>query len=144
MITKAFEREYAIQRGQEPPDGLDDFRAAIRALTRTPDGKNPNGAALWHNATTRNLGVLGLGVAFEAHGRHVFDLPPHAPPGLAVCTRRRVGPVGPVRMAAPLCLFKAAPKACLSGAQFGLGGAKCSIDPRRFSHLGSGWLRSGG
>ncbi len=45
MITKAFEREYAIQRGQEPPDGLDDFRAAIRALTRTPDGKNPNGHA---------------------------------------------------------------------------------------------------
>ncbi len=45
LVTKAFERECAIQRGLEPPDGLDDFRAAIRTLTHTPEGKNPNSHA---------------------------------------------------------------------------------------------------
>lgn len=46
LIRFAFEHERAIEHGTEAPDGLDDFRMGVRALTNTPDGAQPTARGL--------------------------------------------------------------------------------------------------
>jgi len=45
IVSKLFEHEHEIQRNQAPPDGRDEVRAAVRTLTRAPEGKIPNAVA---------------------------------------------------------------------------------------------------
>ncbi len=42
ILGEAFRNERDIGLGKAPPDGLDDVRGAIRALTRTPEGRTPS------------------------------------------------------------------------------------------------------
>jgi hypothetical protein len=46
LINHAFLLENDINKGAAPPDGLDDLRGALRELTNTPEGRQPNSATL--------------------------------------------------------------------------------------------------
>lgn len=46
LLKYAFAAELDIEKGKSPPDGLDDLRGAIRELTNTADGRQPNSTAL--------------------------------------------------------------------------------------------------
>lgn len=57
ILGEAFRLEREIGQGKAPPDGLDDVRGAIRALTRTGEGRTP-GAQPFGMSLKRLVGKL--------------------------------------------------------------------------------------